>query len=60
MSEYIIVWTKQTKLDIKCAKTCNAVKEIAKLITYYKECKHCINNKDATDKMRQTNLSPIT
>ena len=43
-------------VEFKMCKTCKAVKAIAKLITYYKECKQYNNTKDATDRMRQNKL----
>ena len=47
----------QTKeIEFKICKTCNAVKEISKFRTYYKECKQCINKKDATDRMRRNKM----
>ena len=46
MSEYILVWIKQKKLNSKIFKNCNIFNEIAKYRTYAKECKECSNKKD--------------
>ena len=47
----------QTKqIEFKISETCNTVNETSKLKTYYKECKQCINKKDATDWIRRNKM----